>query len=235
MFLLKDATTHYLQRKSWRGRALRPFLAKRCAFSTNYTKTLFSVSNRFLSSNCSWIAVFPFCLFYHHPGDFPKLRSACWGHIPLTGGMRCVSMARLVYHEGWAPPTTISTSFPLLLHKLRDSETSVQIWLSLIINHIPGAWTSLCSAFKIGNYLALFISFQLGSALLTVMTNPLVRAGISSQFSPPGKSHHSNLCNKNARGQSVTLWRSKPIHWTERPLWTIRIFPPNKGNLVRTW
>lgn len=100
---------------------------------------LFSVSNRFLSSNCSWIAVFPFCLFYHHPGDFPKLRSACWGHIPLTGGISCVSMARLVYHEGWAPPTTISASFPPLLHRLGDSETSVQIWLSLIINHIPGA------------------------------------------------------------------------------------------------
>lgn len=126
------------------SRALGPFLAETCFQYQQHKNAvviapkLFSVSNIFLSSNCSWIAVFPFCLFYYHPGDIPKLQSAFWGHIPLTGGISCVSMARLVYQEGRAPPTTISTSFPLL-HALRDSEAAVQIWLSLIINHIPRA------------------------------------------------------------------------------------------------
>lgn len=57
--------------------------------------------------------------------------------------------------------------------------TTAQIGLSLIINYIPGTGTLFCLPFKIGNYLALFISFKLGSALLTAMTNPLVRTGIS--------------------------------------------------------
>lgn len=119
---------------------------QRCAFSTNNTRALLSLHpdcflcpTYFLPSNCSWMAVFPFCLLYHQPGGFPTSRSACRGHIPLPGGTSCVSMARLVYHKGWAPPTTISTPFPLLLHTLGGSEAAVQIWLSLIINHIPRA------------------------------------------------------------------------------------------------
>lgn len=83
-------------------------------------------------------------------------------------------MARLVYLEGALYKEDPShNNFKLLsssLHTLRGSETAAQIWLSLIRNYIPRGWTSLRSAFKIGKYLALFMSFKLGSALLTVMT-----------------------------------------------------------------
>lgn len=88
--------------------------------------------------------------------------------------LSCVSMARLVYLKGALYKVDPShNNFKLLsssLHTLRGSETAAQIWLSLIRNYIPRGWNSLRSAFKIGKYLALFMSFKLGSALLTVMT-----------------------------------------------------------------
>lgn len=97
------------------------------------------------------------------------------------------------YFTGWAPLTAF-TSLPPLLHTPRDSETAAQLWLSLIINYIPRVWTLLCSAFKIGKYLALFISFKLGSALLPVWL--IYLSGLESPNSSlPQVNHFTQTCD----------------------------------------
>lgn len=101
--------------------------------------------------------------------------------IPLICGIRLLLWQRLfttggALHRMGNPNllSSLSSTYADIL-----TPTTAQIGLSLIINYIPGMWTLFCLPFKIGNCLALFISFKLGSALLTGMTNPLVRAGIS--------------------------------------------------------
>lgn len=161
-----------------------PGTQKRCC---SYT-ALFRVCDLFLPTNYSRMAVLPFCLFYHFPSKyFASSGRLCQAsvclledRILLICGIRLLLWQRLftlgdTSQDGQSqPPFFLSSAFSDIL-----TPTTAQIGLSLIINYIPGTWTLFCLPFKIGNYLALFFSFKLGIALLTVMTNSLVRAGIS--------------------------------------------------------
>lgn len=105
------------------------------------------VSSIFLPSSCSCIAVFPFCLFYHF---LSKYFASSWrlsqlvvclleDHIPPICGIALLPWQRL-FIMGSPSPHWLGNSnlLSLLLHMLRYSETAAQIWLSRVINDIPG-------------------------------------------------------------------------------------------------
>lgn len=121
----------------------------------------------------------------------------------------------LVYHQGMQYRRGSSHGvFQLLLpllHALGDSETAARIRLSRVANE---NFLSLCSADR--DSLALLVSFNLGSAHWAVVTNPLVRAGLSSQTPRPQVSHLAQTGRPRCYGgRSVTSRWAKPIHGPE--------------------
>lgn len=138
----------------------------------------------FLPSIRSHMAVLLFCLFsYFLSKYFASSGRLCQAkvcsledRIPLICGIRLLPWQRLLTKSNMS---LLGRSGNSDLVSSSPPPTTAQRGLSVIINYVPGTRTLFCLPFKIQNYLAPFLLFQLGSTLLPVMTNPLVGAGIS--------------------------------------------------------